>query len=55
MIILFGLDLINGHKILHVDNDSDVHMSCENYEADGYGQDLDLIIISHQFGVSDST
>ena len=30
----------------HIDNEQDVHMSSENYEENGYGLDLDLLIIS---------
>ena len=37
---------LNEPKNLHFDNESDIHMSSKNYEANGYGQDLDLPIMS---------
>ena len=41
-----------GHGDLHFDNGQDMHVSIENYEANVYGHDLDLLIILHQLCVS---
>jgi hypothetical protein len=38
---------ITDHESLHFDNELDIHMSSENYEANDYGHNLDLLIISH--------
>lgn len=32
----------------HFDVEEDIHTTSENYEINGYGHDLDLIITSHQ-------
>ena len=34
------------HKNLHLDNKTNIHKSFEDYEANGYKHDLDLLIIS---------
>ena len=38
---------VNEQGNLHFDNKWDFHMSFDNYEANGYMHDLDLLIISH--------
>jgi len=38
---------LNKHKNLHFDYEWIIHMSCNNYEANGYGHTLDLPAISH--------
>jgi hypothetical protein len=42
----------NEHKNLHFKNECDIHMNTKSYEANGYGYDLDLLIISHYLHVS---
>jgi hypothetical protein len=42
----------NKNKNPHFDNDSDIHMSSVNYEGNGYGHDLGLLIISRWLHVS---
>ena len=37
----------NEHVKLHFDNDRDICVSSKNYEANGYMQDLSLLVISH--------
>ena len=35
----------NRHENLQFDNEADSRMSSENYQANGYGHDMDLLII----------
>lgn len=35
-------------RIFHFDNEWDIHMSSESYEATGYKDGLDALIISHE-------
>ena len=37
---------INELDNLHIDNEEDTHTSSENYEANGYGHDFEMPIIS---------
>ena len=37
---------------LHFDNERDIHMSSKNDDENGYGQDLDFLIISYQLSLS---
>jgi hypothetical protein len=36
----------NRHENLQFDNEADSRMSSENYQANGYGYNMDLLIIS---------
>jgi hypothetical protein len=36
---------LNEHKNFHIDNEEEIHMSLENHEANGYGQELDSLIV----------
>ena len=38
---------VNEHENLHFGNEWDVHMNSNYHEANGYGHNLDLLIISH--------
>lgn len=35
------------HKIIHFENDIYIHMSLNTYDTNGYGYDLDVLVISH--------
>lgn len=37
----------NNFENLHFDNEYDIHRSYEDYEKNGYKNELDLLIISH--------
>ena len=39
------------HKNLRFDDEKDIHMDFKNCEANGYGHDLDLLIILHKWHV----
>jgi hypothetical protein len=52
--IIGGYQPFMEHKNLHFDNEYDVHMSSKNYEASGYGLDLDSLAIfcpNHMFHI----
>ena len=38
---------LDEHENVHFDNEYDIHTSPEIYKANGYGYDLDLLIIPH--------
>ena len=38
---------LDEHENVHFDNEHDIHTSPEIYKANGYGYDLDLLIIPH--------
>ena len=40
-------DKIYKSENLHFDNEHDIQSSSENYEENGYGHDLNVLIISH--------
>ena len=40
-------DHLDAHETFHFDIEKDIHMSSNDYEANGYGQSLDLLIILH--------
>jgi hypothetical protein len=35
------------HKNRHFHNEEEIHMSSKNYEADGFGHDLNSLIVLH--------
>jgi hypothetical protein len=39
---------VTKHKILHFDNERDIHTSSINYEESGHGLYLDLLTISYE-------
>ena len=42
----------NRHENLQFDNEADSHMSSENYQENGYGHDMGLLIILRSLRVS---
>jgi hypothetical protein len=62
MLIILGMivNMIGGglvwpldeHKDLHFNIELNIHMNFKSYEANGYGHDLDLLIILHQLHLS---